>query len=318
MNTLIENVYTMFKAEIEEYNRLRAEKIELAYIGECQNYHVFCGDIDRLFLADEKGGFQVYFDINAPKLEDMEAAQCIAYYPKKIKEFSFKKLIKWLYKRNTLVKNIKWNNLQAIKYIQKCTYKIKPLERDFLIDLKTGKKCGTLIGCGPAATYMTETYKYDDKPHILVKYKEQYFRFYLPDVKPKTQKEMVIVPHEAFKDEFYLEMIKDIKQSTMHYISQKSADGHLNYYELLLMYRAFNPPIEVPPVSKEPKSIFPKFGIIYAEYPVIKYSQAHNLNPYAILSQMFDKGYIDDKGRVYHEKSEDFMKDFSYLVETKA
>lgn len=41
MNQLIENVYTVFNKQLSEYNKQRSEKIELAYVGECQGFYVF-------------------------------------------------------------------------------------------------------------------------------------------------------------------------------------------------------------------------------------------------------------------------------------
>ena len=55
MNQLIKNAYTVFSYSLNKYNQQRAEKIELAFVGICQEHYVFAGDWQNLFLFDKNG-----------------------------------------------------------------------------------------------------------------------------------------------------------------------------------------------------------------------------------------------------------------------
>ncbi len=48
MNQLIENVYTVFNYSLNKYNKQHAEKIELGFVGICQEHYVFAGDWQNL------------------------------------------------------------------------------------------------------------------------------------------------------------------------------------------------------------------------------------------------------------------------------
>lgn len=323
MNTLIMNVYTVFKEELEDYNSQRAEKIELAYVGECQGFYVFSGDWQNIFLIDNEGGFEIYFNTDEPKtVEDIEACQNLNWFTRAERNFNYKLFIKWLYKRNTLVKNINWTNLQVINHIKKCNTKIKSFYGDIMISPKTGKHCGTCIGFSNlGGIYLLETFDYEDRPHCIINDNDEIYRFYLPDKMPKTQKEMEIVPDFPFKKKFYEQKIKDLKHYAIKFLSEKS-DGnkHQNYYELLLLYRALNPDIKVEPVKNDDKLSFKNRVtnlkvISFCKYVVIEYAKEHNLNPFKILSEMYEKGYIDADTRINHEKREDFVREYSYLCE---
>ena len=318
MNQLIENVYTVYGKYLEEYNRQRAEKIELAYIGECQGFYVFAGDWQNLFLIDNEGGIEIYLKNDKPeKVTDLETSRNWYYHSRSIMKFNFKKFIKWLYKRNTLVKQINWTNLKTIHHIQKCNSKIEPFDADFMISEKTGKVCGSKIGSIGGMGFYVETYDYDDKPHCIIKERDERYKFYLTDTKPKTQKEIDIVPDFPFKKELYAEKIKDIKHYTMEAISQRSAgEKHLRYYELLLLYRAHNPSIEVEPIKEyEPYRDTNMKSWSFCDSAVKEYAKIHKLNPFKILSEMYEKSYINDETRIDYEKKEDFIKEYSYLCE---
>ena len=324
MKQLIKNAYTVFNASLEEYNKQRSEKIELAYVGECQNFYVFAGDWQNLFLINDKGGFEVYLNIDKPNsTNDIEVNSNSIYRAKEIKTFNFGQFIKWLYKRNTLVKQINWTNLDVISHIKKCTSKIKDFESNILIDKKTGKMCGACIcNIGYDIEYLVESYSYIDKPHCIIKDGEQTYKFYLPDKKPKSQKEIEITPCFPFKKELAEDEIKKIKHHTMKMISKKSENGnHTLYWELLLMYKAFNPDIEANPIENK-GNIFeedPSYLriISFCDSIVKKYAKKNNLNPYRILSEMFDKGYIEADSRIRYERKDDFIKDYSYLVDKR-
>lgn len=323
MNTLINNAYTVFEEYLREYNRQRSEKIELAYVGECQGFYVFAGDWQNLFLINNEGGFEIYLKTEKPKkVEDIEACNNQYYYTSAEREFNYKVFIKWLYKRNTLVKNINWTNLQIINHIRKCTSKIQPFESDILIDHKKGKHCGTcLFGFSLSGMYLVQTYDYDDRPHCLIKDGDDVYRFYLPDRIPKTQKEMEIVPDFPFKKEFYEKKIKDLKHYAMEFLSKRNnGNKHLNYYELLLLYRAFNPDIAVEPVKNENQyalinRITNPRAISFCQHVVNEYAKENNINPFSILSEMYSKGYIDEDTRINRDLREELIKDFSYLFE---
>ena len=95
MNQLIENVYTVFNKQLSEYNKQRSEKIELAYVGECQGFYVFAGDWQNLFLIDSEGGFEIYLKNEEVKtVTDIEANSNWNYKPKAIMKFNFKLFIK--------------------------------------------------------------------------------------------------------------------------------------------------------------------------------------------------------------------------------
>ena len=322
MNQLIENVYTVYGKYLEEYNRQRAEKIELAYIGECQGFYVFTGDWQNLFLIDNEGGIEIYLKNDKPeKVTDLETSRNWYYHSRSIMKFNFKKFIKWLYKRNTLVKQINWTNLKTIHHIQKCDSKIEPFDADLMISEKTGKICGGSIGSIGGMGFYVETYNYDDKPHCIIKERDERYKFYLTDTKPKTQKQMRIVPDFPFKKELYAEKIKNIKHHCMKSISERSdGEKHLRYYELLLLYRAFNPDIKVEKIENKEKAIKNaslrnmKFWS-FCDFAVKEYAQNHKLNPFKILSDMYDKGYINHETRINCEKKEDFIKEYSYLCE---
>lgn len=251
MNQLIENAYTVFSYSLNKYNQQRAEKIELGFVGICQEHYVFAGDWQNLFLFDKKGGIEIYLKCDEPKsVSDIEVYWYFSQ-GKKMRDFNFKTFIKWLYKRNSLVKQINWTNLKTIKFIQKCGNKIEPFESNVEIDEKTGKICGVGIPLGKGIYYSVETYKYNDKPHCIIRTEREQCKFYLPDKKPKTQKEMDIVlisPDIIFaEDEF-----RSIKSKTMQIISDRQdGEKHCRYYELLLLYRAYNPDIKVEITSKE-------------------------------------------------------------------
>lgn len=325
MNVLINNVYTAFEEYLEEYNRQRSEKIELAYVGECQGFYVFSGDWQNIFLINNEGGFEIYFKTNEPKtVMDLEACQNYYWNTRAERDFNYKTFIKWLYKRNTLVKDVNWTNLQVINYIKKCTTKIQPFEGDILISEKTGKHCGTCIGGSIlGGKYFVETYDYEDRPHCIIKEEDEVYRFYLPDKIPKTQKELEIVPDFPFKKELYAQKVKDLKQYAIEFISKRNDDNkHKNYYELLLLYRAFNPNVKVEPIKNNNKFSFknkvlnPRI-ISFCKTVVIEYAKRQNVNPFTILADMFDKGYIDAETRININTKEDFIKEYSYLFEEK-
>jgi len=317
MNNLMQNVYTIFEKVLEDYNQQRAEKIELAYVGECQDFYVFSGDWRNLFLIDHKGGFEINLKNNEPKtVQDIEGSINMNYCSMAAKKFNYKKFIEWLYQRNTLVKNINWTNLQTINYIQKSTTKIKPFYGDEISE-NTGRICGITIGSF-TIDFLVKTYNYVDKPHIIIKQNDEFYKFYIPDKKPKTQKEMVIVPNFPFKKEFFIDEIKDLKTDVMKYISEKSNNGkHLYYYELLLLYRAFNPDIAVELIKrKDDKITLNKLSSIsFADFAVKKYAQQKGVNPYSILSEMYDFGFINDNGMINIDKKEEFVQKYSYLCE---
>lgn len=325
MNQLIENVYTVFNKQLSEYNKQRSEKIELAYVGECQGFYVFAGDWQNLFLIDNEGGFEIYLKNEEVKtVTDIEANSNWNYKPKAIMKFNFKLFIKWLYKRNPLVKQINWTNLKVIKHIQKCNSKIEQFDADYVIDEKTGKICGAMIfGICPSTKYYIETFNYKDKPHCILKFEDERYKFYLPDTKPKTQKELEIIPDFPFKKELYKEKIKNIKSHTMKFISQKSdGEKHMRYYEALLIYRAFNPDIKVEKIKNKDNSILNASlknikSWSFCNFAVNEYAKKHNINPFKILAEMYDKGYINYETRIDYQKKEDFIKEYSYLCDSE-
>ena len=323
MNTLINNVYTVFEEYLEEYNHQRSQKIELAYVGECQGFYVFSGDWQNIFLINNEGGFEIYFKTEKPEtVKDIDACRNDYWRIRAERDFNYKTFIKWLYKRNTLVKNINWTNLQVINHIKKCNTKIQQFEGDIMISEETGKHCGTCIGrFNTGGMYLVETYDYEDKPHCIIKDGEDVYRFYLPDKMPKTQKEMEIVPDFPFKKELYAQKIKDLKQYAMEFLSQRqNGNKHKNYYELLLLYRAFNPNIKVEPMNKDDRDsdkniVTNSRAISFCRYVVIEYAKRHNKNPFTILAEMFDKGYIDEDTRINRDTREEMIKEYSYLFE---
>lgn len=318
MNKLINNVYTIFKTELEEYNKQRAKKIELAYIGECQGFYVFAGDWQSLFLINNEGGIEIHFQKDKPKTVDDLGSRLSSdfYITAKKKYFNYKIFIQWLYEKNLLVKNIKWSNIEVIKYIQERTNKIKPFEGEILISPDTGKLCGCVIRGWSEDRFFIETYNYTDKPHIITKLNNDLYKFYLSDKKPKTQKELDIIPVLPFKKEYFEKQIKSLKRLVSEFINEKSENGkHSKYYELLLLYRAFNPNINVESISKhkfETKSL--KY-ISFVDTVVQAYAKEKNINPYKILSEMFEQNFIDDKARVNQNKREELIKKYSYLFE---
>ncbi len=318
MNQLIKNVYTVYNKYLEEYNKQRAEKIELAYVGECQDFYVFAGDWQSLFLINNEGGIEIYLKNENPKtVADIEVAKNWDYSTRAIRTFNFKKFIKWLNKRNTLVKQINWTNLKTIHHIQKCISKIQPFDADFEIDEKTGKIYASKVCSIGGMNYLVDTYEDNDRPYCIIEERNERYRFYLPDTKPKTQKEMEIVPDFPFKKELYEKQIKDIKHYNMECISERSdGEKHLRYYELLLLYRAHNPSIEVEPIKEhEPfRNVYMK-SWSFCDFAVKEYARQNNVNPYKILAEMFDKGYINDETRIDYRKKADFIKEYSYLCE---
>lgn len=322
MNQLIKNVYIVFNKNLEEYNRQRAEKIELAYIGVCQGFYVFAGDWQNLFLIDDVGGIEIYLkDDNPTKITDLEVSRNWDYLTKALRNFNFKKFIKWLYKRNTLVKQINWTNLKTIQYVQKCTSKIEPFDAEFEIDEKTGKICASKVCSIGRKDFYVETYRYSDKPHCIIQMNNERYRLYLPDAKPKTQREMQIIPDFPFNEELLAEKIKDLKKFCMHILSEKrEGEGHLRYYETLLLYRAFNPDIVVDAIENQDETI--KNAIrqniniwSFCNSAVKEYAKIHKLNPFKILAEMYDKGYIDSDSRINYQKKEDFINEYSYLCD---
>lgn len=319
MNQLIENAYTVFSYSLNKYNQQRAEKIELAFVGICQEHYVFAGDWQNLFLFDKNGGIEIYLKCDDPKsVSDIEVYWYFSQ-GKKMRDFNFKIFIKWLYKRNSLVKQINWTNLKTIKFIQKCGNKIEPFESNVEIDEKTGKICGVTLSIIKGINYSVETYKYNDKPHCIIRTEKEQYKFYLPDKKPKTQKEMEIVPNSILKNNFFEDEIKYIKSKTMQTISDKiDGEKHCRYYELVLLYKTYNPDIEVETITPiKPYEITSLNGISFCDDVIKKYAEKHNLNPYKILSEMYEKGYIDDESRINQAKKEDFIKDYSYLCNNK-
>lgn len=318
MNQLIKNVYTVFENQLEEYNKQRAEKIELAYVGECQNFYVFAGDWRNIFLIDNNGGFEINFKIDEPKtIDDIEVNYNPHYLTRGLKDFNFKIFLKWLYKRNTLVKNINKSNLQIINHIKSCTTKIKSFEQGIEIDAKTGKQCAmSLFSISNVDGYFVETYNYEDKPHCIIKVQEERYRLYLPDKKPKTLKELEIVPDFPFKKEYYKEEIRELKSDVMKFLSRKSPDNHhLNYYELLLLYRAFNPNINVKEIQKRKEDLNTVKQLnCFCNSVVIKYAKQNKENPFKLLTEMYDKGFINEETKIIKSR-EDFIKEYSYLCD---
>ena len=319
-NILMNNVYTIFQKKLDCYNEWRSKKIELAYIGTCQEFHVFAGDWRNLFLINSQGGFEIYLCNSEPKtLSDIEADYRISTYPIALKTFNFKKFIKWLYERNTLVKQVKWSNLQVINFIRKSADKIEAFHPGVLIDSKTGKKCGYMFeagSLGPSCQYYIETNKNQDKPYCLMVCGDNIYRFYLPDLKPKSQKDMEIVPNFPFDKNLLKSEIKELKQYQMKFISQKSSEGnHLNYYELLLLYRAYNPNIPAIPIKPENDTSYKMFDTYFysCSFIVRKYAKNNGKNPYKILSEMYDKGYIDEYAHIIMSEKDNIIRDFPYL-----
>ena len=250
MNQLIKNAYTVFSYSLNKYNQQRAEKIELAFVGICQEHYVFAGDWQNLFLFDKNGGIEIYLKCAEPKsVSDIEVYWYFSQ-EKKMRDFNFKIFIKWLYKRNSLVKQINWTNLKTIKFIQKCGNKIEPFESNVEIDKKTGKICGVTLSIIKGINYYVETYKYNDRPHCIIRTEKETYKFYLPDKRPKTQKEMEIIPDLPLKESFDEDEIKYIKSKTMQIISDRQdGEKHCRYYESLLLYRAYNPDIKVDKIT---------------------------------------------------------------------
>ena len=322
MNNLMYNLYTIFKSSLDMYNKQRSEKIELGYIGQCQNFYIFAGDWQNLFLINDEGGFEIYLKDSEPAdVSDISSAMNVEYWTKEERKFNYKYFIKWLYKRNLLVKNINWTNLETIRYLQKCSSKIKPFHGDILIDRISGLHKGTEIGCfNCGGEYFIETYNYEDEPHIILVYKNERYRVYLPPKCPKTQKEMLVKPDFPFKEDYYAKEIKDIKHYTMLRFSEKSESGnHLMFYEFLLLYRSFNPNIQVERIkpnreNRRLKNNSLKY-ISFCQHIVNKYALAKGLNPYKILAEMYKKGYINHEARINNEKRKYFIKAYSYLCE---
>lgn len=319
MNQLIENAYTVFSYSLNKYNQQRAEKIELGFVGICQEHYVFAGDWQNLFLFDKNGGIEIYLKCDEPKsVSDIEVNWYFSH-KKKIGDFNFKTFIKWLYKRNLLIKQINWTNLKTIKFIQKCGNKIEPFESNVEIDKKTGKIAGITLSIIKGIDYSVETYKYNERPHCIIRTEKEQYKFYLPDKKPKTQKEMEIIPNSSLKKSFFEDEIKYIKSKTMQTISDKiNGEKHCRYYELLLLYRTYNPDIKVGTITPiKPYEITSINGISFCDEVVKKYAEKHNLNPYKILSEMYEKGYIDNESRINQVKNKDFIKEYSYLCDNK-
>ena len=87
-----------------------------------------------------------------------------------------------------------------------------------------------------------------------------------------------------------------------------------------MLYRALNPDIKVEPVKNDDKLSFKNRVknlkvISFCKYVVIEYAKEHNLNPFKILSEMYEKGYIDADTGINHEKRNDFVREYSYLCE---
>jgi hypothetical protein len=51
---------------------------------------------------------------------------------------------------------------------------------------------------------------------------------------------------------------------------------------------------------------------------VIEYAKRQNVNPFTILADMFDKGYIDAETRINTNTKEGMIKEYSYLFEANS
>ena len=115
MNQLIKNVYTVYNKYLEEYNKQRAEKIELAYVGECQDFYVFAGDWQSLFLINNEGGIEIYLKNENPKtVADIEVAKNWDYSTRAIRTLIKPNLIVHDKKENYYIKFFQKGNLYKI------------------------------------------------------------------------------------------------------------------------------------------------------------------------------------------------------------
>ena len=101
---------------------------------------------------------------------------------------------------------------------------------------------------------------------------------------------------------------------------RNDGEKHLRYYELLLLYRAFNPNIKVDKIENKDNSILNASlknikSWSFCNFAVNEYAKKYNLNPFKILAEMYDKGYINYETRIDYQKKDDFIKEYSYLCD---